>query len=98
VASFIPSQACNVGFWHKADNLGTAAICPLLDKSGQWSAPLLNGLVANANDPNRSSPAFDPDQYRLIVHLLAQVLPSAQRSGGVLALSPRRAGAFIFSR
>ena len=32
------------------------------------------------------------------LYICGRILPSVQRSGGVLALSLRRAGAFIFSR
>jgi hypothetical protein len=41
------ARSRDVAYWHKADIRGIATFCPLLDKSGQWSAPVLNGLVAN---------------------------------------------------
>ena len=42
----------NVRFWHIADIRGIATFCPLLDKSGHWPVPALNGSVAK--DPFRT--------------------------------------------
>ena len=51
-ASFISKHMHDVAFWHLADNRGTATFCPLLDKSGHWSALPLNAPVVN--DPSGS--------------------------------------------
>jgi hypothetical protein len=43
----------DVGYWHLADNRGTATFCPLSDNSGQtW---ILAGDGLSANDPYATS-------------------------------------------
>jgi hypothetical protein len=58
-------------FWHLADIRGTATICQLLDKSGQWSVLALYGSAANDYPTQRRTPPMPIKKSELYSSLWA---------------------------
>ena len=71
--AYIVRTCRHVAYWHLADYRCGATICPLLDKSGQWSAPALNGSVPIEGKADEA--ATSKNWRRCRASLLPRALP-----------------------